>query len=308
MYKTENNFSLIKNWHIKASEEDYFSKYIFEYMAFMTFLRTQWLSEKEIRKVVGNDSKATDRNYIQILKRDSYINNYWKNNVLKSSKSIEINQTLKSLTDFLKKEPLKSDKRWWNFCGCDFNLKNKNVGKSGLLNSESDFQNLVEFWYSIRNNLFHGGKSPTSQRDRELVKFGFLTLNFFVENVLLKLKELHLIYPSIWESFWYKIETGEVKLSTFRDSEEELNINGLLDFMFLGDEHYPIVLFDKILIKKDIVNMIRNELINSGNNARKTFSKLKSLRKDERKRNELKRFFQDTVNFLNNMYNLNLSF
>ena len=32
---------LIKNWHSKASDEDYFSKFVFEYLAFIAHLKTQ---------------------------------------------------------------------------------------------------------------------------------------------------------------------------------------------------------------------------------------------------------------------------
>lgn len=32
---------LIKNWHNKASDEDYFSKFVFEYLAFIASLKTQ---------------------------------------------------------------------------------------------------------------------------------------------------------------------------------------------------------------------------------------------------------------------------
>jgi len=53
MNQTEKYYSLIKNWHSKASEEDYFSKFMFEYMAFIAYLRTQWLSESEIKSRKG---------------------------------------------------------------------------------------------------------------------------------------------------------------------------------------------------------------------------------------------------------------
>lgn len=33
--------ALIKNWHRKAGEQDYFSKYVFEYLAFIAYLKTQ---------------------------------------------------------------------------------------------------------------------------------------------------------------------------------------------------------------------------------------------------------------------------
>ena len=51
---------LIKNWHIKATNEDYFSKFVFEYLAFIAHLKTQKYS-----------SRDKDRQSIQKLKRES---------------------------------------------------------------------------------------------------------------------------------------------------------------------------------------------------------------------------------------------
>ena len=55
---------LIKNWHNKASDEDYFSKFVFEYLAFIAHLKTKIF--------VSND---TDRNAIQKLKQNPTIKN-----------------------------------------------------------------------------------------------------------------------------------------------------------------------------------------------------------------------------------------
>jgi hypothetical protein len=52
--------NLIKNWHIKASEEDYFSRFVFEYLAFIALL---------CKKKYTNH--RTDRNVIQRLKQDN---------------------------------------------------------------------------------------------------------------------------------------------------------------------------------------------------------------------------------------------
>src|SRR3989339_87095 len=51
--------NLIRNWHQKASDEDYFSKFVFEYLAFIAHLKTQLF-----------DSADTDRRAIQKLKQD----------------------------------------------------------------------------------------------------------------------------------------------------------------------------------------------------------------------------------------------
>ena len=53
---------LILNWHNKASDEDYFSKFVFEYLAFIAHLKTQLF-----------DSTDTDRETIQKLKQNQSI-------------------------------------------------------------------------------------------------------------------------------------------------------------------------------------------------------------------------------------------
>jgi len=45
-------------------------------------------------------------------------------------------------------------------------------------------KNMVEFWHSIRNNLFHGAKNPENERDQFAVKYGYRTLNELMEIML----------------------------------------------------------------------------------------------------------------------------
>lgn len=201
MNQSENYYSLIKNWHAKASEDDSFAKFMFEYMAFIAYLRTQWLSESDIQALKGNQGKVTDRDYIQALKYDPYLNDFWTDVSLRAPKNKDLDKNLNAIIVFLKETPLKADDRWWNFEGFDINQKLPTKKRSGVLHGKGDFSNLIEFWYSVRNNLFHGEKNPSLERDKKLVEYAFLTLNFFVENILLKLKEIHRVYPAIWEDF-----------------------------------------------------------------------------------------------------------
>ena len=55
---------LIKNWHNKAARKDYFSKFVFEYLAFIAYIKTQLFNDVE-----------SDRNAIQKLKQDQRIKN-----------------------------------------------------------------------------------------------------------------------------------------------------------------------------------------------------------------------------------------
>jgi hypothetical protein len=305
MNASENYYSLIKNWHAKASDEDYFARFMFEYMAFIAYLRTQWLTEQEIKSLKGNGGKVTDRDYIQALKKDSYLNDFWTDVSLRAPKNKELDRTLNSLVNFLKKEPLKSDDRWWNFDEFDLNLKKNTRKKAGILNDKGDFQNLVEFWYSVRNNLFHGEKNPSLARDKELVRFGFLTLNFFVENILLVLKELHRVYPAIWEDFWHRFKSGEAEINTKENSRG--GTGNIYECAFLEDRRYPLLLLDKQLSRLDIIKVINDELLMSGEMAEKKFARLKSVPKDAKQKKDLKKYFQNTIKVLNDSYHLKLT-
>lgn len=306
MNQTENYYSLIKNWHIKASDEDYFARFMFEYMAFIAYLRTQWLTEQEVRLLKGNSGRITDRDYIQAFKKDFYLNEFWTDVSLRAPKNKELDRTLNLLVNFLKKEPLKSDIKWWNFDEFDLSLKIDTRKKTGILNGKGDFPNLVEFWYSVRNNLFHGEKNPSIARDKELVRLGFLTLNFFVENILLVLKELHRVYPASWEDFWFRFKKGEAEVNTKGDgSGAAANI---YECAFLEDHYYPLLLLDKQLSRLDIIQAINEDLLMSGEMADKKFLRLKLVPKNIKQKKELEKYFKYTVQVLNTSYNFNLSF
>ena len=51
----------------------------------------------------------------------------------------------------------------------------------GVIHSLDDWGNMIEFWYSIRNNLFHGAKNPENERDQFAVKYGYKTLKELME-------------------------------------------------------------------------------------------------------------------------------
>lgn len=45
--------SLIQNWHYRASEEDYFSKFVFEYLSFIAYLKKiEFTSAKKDRQAI----------------------------------------------------------------------------------------------------------------------------------------------------------------------------------------------------------------------------------------------------------------
>lgn len=58
---------LIKNWHTRASDEDYFSKYVFEYLAFIGYLKRVKFTNEDA------DSRAIRRLKHDEEYRDQYL-------------------------------------------------------------------------------------------------------------------------------------------------------------------------------------------------------------------------------------------
>lgn len=303
MNESEKYYSLIKNWHAKASEEDYFAKFMFEYLAFVAYLRTQWKTDREISTMKGNRGKVTDRDYIQALKQDPYFNGFWGDLTLRSTKDKNLVATLKTLLTFLKREPLQSDDRWWNFNGLDMNRRPATRNRAGILRSVGDFENLVEFWCSVRNNLFHGDKNPSLKRDQELVRYAFLTLHFFVEHLLLAPNEMRRVYPAIWEDFWHRFKRGEAEINGKEGGGG--GTGNIYECAFLEDQRYPILLLDKQLTRADIIDIINRELAMGGEEATETWPRIKSAAGNKKK--ELKEYFGETMKALNKTLGLGLS-
>lgn len=169
---------LINNWHIRASEEDYFSRFVFEYLAFIAYVKTHLYPD------VGYDRKA-----IQRLKQDQCIKERYLERV-QTKRGLKrgwehIKVTLDDVRlgnasrDLLNIEEIE----WWN---CEHDELNQRTPEEkqklkGVIHSLDDWGNMVEFWYSIRNNLFHGAKDPENQRDQFAVEYGYRTLKELVE-------------------------------------------------------------------------------------------------------------------------------
>ena len=180
---------LIRNWHERASQEDYFSKFVFEYLAFIAYLKTQLYPSRSLNQSV------TDRNAIQQLKRDEGTKRRYLECIEKNS---DLKRAWEKIQRELERAPLGNVSRsehaeeikWWNCSHDDPNQKTQDEqGRiSGILHSLEDWENMIEFWYSIRNNLFHGGKDPEVKRDQLAVEFGYKTLR---ELVTLLLNEYH---------------------------------------------------------------------------------------------------------------------
>lgn len=176
----QNYDSLIISWHEKSSEGDCFSQFVFQYLSFIAHLKNN-LFYKE----------SSDRRAIQRLKQDKRI----EIDYLKSIKDDqELHKAWQAVIDELKENPLLNSSVdldspeisiWWNSSDIE---PDKNSDKpKGMVHSLNDWGNMVEFWYSVRNNLFHGGKEPSVRRDIFLVNNAFVTLRPLMDNEIQKL-------------------------------------------------------------------------------------------------------------------------
>lgn len=172
---------LVRNWHTKASDEDYFSKFVFEYLAFIAFLK---------KKKFTNSSD--DRHAIQQFKRDETVKDEYFGKFGGASELQHAWITVKAELDRIRLGNVSSNGKqveeikWWNCSHNSLDQKTQEEkGKDkGVIHNLSDWENMVEFWYSIRNNLFHGSKDPLDERDQLLVENGYKTLRPLVEILL----------------------------------------------------------------------------------------------------------------------------
>lgn len=166
---------LIVSWHEKAKEGDFFSRFVFEYLAFVALLRNKLF--------IGAGS---DRRTIQALKRDRTREEAY---VAAIGDYESLRRLWQDVMAELGRAPLYNSSRdldnpeidvWWNNTG--FEPKKDDKSPQGVVRSLSDWGNMVEFWHGVRNNLFHGGKDPTIRRDCFLVEHAYRTLASFMEN------------------------------------------------------------------------------------------------------------------------------
>ena len=166
---------LIVSWHEKAKEGDFFSRFVFEYLAFVTLLQNKLF--------IGAGS---DRKTIQALKRDRVREKVY---IAAIGEYEPLRRLWQDVMAELGRAPLYNSSRdldnpeidvWWNNAG--FEPLKDDKSPQGVVRSLSDWANMVEFWHSVRNNLFHGGKDPTIRRDCFLVEHAYRTLAPFMEN------------------------------------------------------------------------------------------------------------------------------
>ncbi len=151
---------LIIQWFNRAnSEEEIFTKYIFLYITFTAF-------------ITQTREKLSDRDRVNVLKFSTEAKAYY---LALTDSDNDLKKTIVALVAELDGEPIKNvtrdDDPHWR-------------GEDGKFSDKNDWENIVEFWYRIRNNLFHGHKSPEFDRDKKLVNYAYLTLLPLMKNFI----------------------------------------------------------------------------------------------------------------------------
>ncbi|MBN2487833.1 MAG: hypothetical protein JXA98_02260 [Methanosarcinaceae archaeon] len=198
-------------WHARASDEDYVSKFIFEYLAFISYLMNHMPLDKE----VNDKERKTDRTVIQNLKRNEHIKNEylrmvdngvnfeavpvekeWFEATTKNSQWMELNTVSNGLlsswhtiTTILndahnQQHALFDRPKYWN---CSTHGSKCKDGSKTIIRNKKDWVNMVEFWYSLRNNLLHGIIDPENDEYGLLIKNGYITLKPLVELLIYRL-------------------------------------------------------------------------------------------------------------------------
>ena len=173
--------NLILNWHQKASDEDYFSKYVFEYLAFIAHLKTQLFDSTDqdrmsIQKLKQNQSLK--EKYLRRIQTKSSLKNDWEH-IKGKLDELRLGNASRNLNSV-------EEIKWWNCSHTNLNAQTQEekTKLKGVIHSLDDWENMVEFWHSIRNNLFHGAKNPENERDLFAVKYGYRTLTELMEIIL----------------------------------------------------------------------------------------------------------------------------
>ena len=171
-------YPLIEAWHENAARGDTFSRFVFQYLAFIAHIKNHLFYDAR-----------SDRRAIQHLKRENRIGNAYLETIASDK---DLTKAWSELITELEARPLRNSSidpdypeidKWWN------SSEDQPTAESdlteGRIHSLADWPNMVEYWYSIRNNLFHGSKNPNTGRNAFLVEHAFVTLRALVENELL---------------------------------------------------------------------------------------------------------------------------
>lgn len=150
--KDETKDIILKWYH--RSQLDYWDQYINLFIAYNAWYK----------KVTG---KTKDRDAIDALKKRTGI---WQQYVE--------GETMQELSPSLitNERPL-------------INLtRDVNPHWDGVVKDQNDWHSLIEYWYRVRSNLFHGSKSPEDGRESKLVELAYKSLNVFMTEVVKRME------------------------------------------------------------------------------------------------------------------------
>lgn len=171
-------YPLIEAWHENAAEGDTFSRFVFQYLAFIAHVKNHLFYDTPSDRIAMQRLKregGIGGAYLEAVASDEDLNQFWSEVITE----LEMRPLHNSSTD----PDYPEIDKWWNSSEDQPNAESDLP--EGRVLSLIDWPNMVEYWYSVRNNLFHGGKNPNIGRDSFLVEHAFVTLRALVENEFL---------------------------------------------------------------------------------------------------------------------------
>lgn len=126
-----------------------------------------------VLKQIKFPNLKTDRDCIEKFKTSYFAKKYIK--LVRNYSNLS--DMWKEIIKYLDENPLRNVTRGKNYW----------KDECGKIQSIEDFEDMVEFWYVIRNNLFHWYKVLDNQRDLKLLEYGYKTLRPLVALFIEKL-------------------------------------------------------------------------------------------------------------------------
>lgn len=168
---------IIKCWHYKAWAEDYFSKYVFEYLAFIWYIQKYRYQKEKDRETIQSlkQDEQIKKEYLERISNNENLQNSWN----KITAELNTFHLWNLRWDW---KSVNEDRRW----NCSYNDYNQRTEEekrrpAWVIHGLEDWENMVEFRYTIRNTLFHWWKNANDRRDLLLVEHGYKTLSPLVE-------------------------------------------------------------------------------------------------------------------------------
>lgn len=152
MNELMDHHSQVELLHNKASEGDIFSRFNFEYLSFIAYLKNNLYFKS-----------ATDVESIQKLKNDKTLRAEYMN-------QISYHRLLKKVWNSLIEESQQSM-----------------IDQKNAIQNLEDWENMIEFWYRTREKTYPGENVLKNTEDQNMVEQAYYTLSFFMDKQIKKL-------------------------------------------------------------------------------------------------------------------------